>query len=443
MIKTQKHSDRQSIGKLLVQQQFVSRWQVHQVLKIQQSNQEKKLGELLVEHGYAHPQHIHQILKQQHHKTSNSNINSGLGSLFVQQQLITQTQLNAALKIQNNTEDYLGNILVQQKYINSTELEEGLTQQIVQKHGMKDACKKKLGELLLDFKQISHQQLELAIKIQKGCQRKLGSLLVDLGFLPNSELKKTLNIQKRLMALGMTALTGLSLNACTAPIVPYQPITYPQITSQLAPAYSSDFSTPQYNYNSITYPIARKYQQGNFKTLQLSDTGKTIQVFKNGNKILNDVPFIKQGSDNTCGQAVMAMMLNYWNKPISYQAVVNEGNPLNLPTTNSQITSYTRKKGLKVQDYHDASLNNLYAQINKGRPTIVLLDFGGLSQAHYVVVVGYNQKKGTVIIHDSLGGPYTEMTTSTFNRMWQNRPVVSLPIFGGESYRRLMFDMTI
>ena len=171
------------------------------------------------------------------------------------------------------------------------------------------------------------------------------------------------------------------------------------------------------------------------------ESGANIQVYQNGSRVIDGVPFFRQGNDNTCGQAVITTLVNFWGIDMDYQAVVNEANPNNLPTTDAAMTNYLRSKGLKAQPFRRASLENLIHQINQGRPTPVLLDFGGLSQEHYVIVVGYNPDKNTMIVHDSLEGPYIEMPSARFVQMWENQSLQSVHIFGGENYRRIMFDV--
>lgn len=248
----------------------------------------------------------------------------------------------------------------------------------------------------------------------------------------HAKTNKTHKFTNKLSTLLMTTILGVTaLNGCAAPKVPSQVMIPTQQT-----AYQQFFQPTEFSLKQAP----SQHLSGPFKTLTFK-SGKKINVYKNGNKVLQDVPFMKQGRDNTCAQAVMTSMLKYWNVNADYQKVVNENNRFNMPTTHDGITRFLRKKGLKVQDYNGASIENLISQINKGRPSVVLLDFGGLTQQHYVIVVGYNQKKGTITIHDSVEGPNVEMTTQRFERMWKNDSIARLPIFGGDAYKKLIFDI--
>lgn len=170
--------------------------------------------------------------------------------------------------------------------------------------------------------------------------------------------------------------------------------------------------------------------------------GKSLSVAPSGATYLDNVPYVSQGDDNTCGEAVMTMLLQYWGQDIDYQTVVNEVNPFNLGTSYDAIQDYLRSKNLQVQAYRGGTLEALLGQIHQGRPVMVLLDFGSLQYSHYVLVVGYNAKRNTLIIHESRSGPYREVDVDSFLDMWDNDPVVHLPVFGGDNYYRLMFAVS-
>lgn len=216
--------------------------------------------------------------------------------------------------------------------------------------------------------------------------------------------------RKPLLALMAFGLMGV---ACSPPTVPLQGNDN---------ALVNRFSNFRLQASSITF-----------------SNGKSLNVTNNGATFLNDVPYVAQGDDNTCGQAVMTMLLQYWGHDIDYQTVVDEGNPFNLGTSYDAIQNYLSSKDLAVQAYRGGSLEAILGQIHLGRPVMVLLDFGSLAYAHYVLVVGYNAQRNSIILHESRSGPYREVEVESFLEMWDNKPVVNLPIFGGANYERLMF----
>jgi predicted double-glycine peptidase len=438
---------KQSLGEILLENQSITRWQLARTLELQGLSR-KKIGQLLIELGFTSRGTVEQALSHQAVGAvprTCSQKRKSLGELLLQVHRITPEALQVALQEQAQTQDYLGHILVRQGFLTEDELEDLLATQMVmtaaeeqmhspfpeqgsqtsKKASLFQPIRRKLGEILIATRQLSPAQLAQAVTLQKHTPKRLGDLLVELGLVPMKEIQRALRLQKRLLTLLMgTALGVAVLASCSRPIVPGQ------IPAMADMSIASQFGA------------ASTYQSGAFKTLEVG-SGQSLRVFQNGSKILERVPFFKQGNDNTCGQAVMTSLLNYWGDETSYQAVVDEANPRNLPTTDMAMITYLRSKGLKAQAYRRATIDNLISQINKGRPTPVLLDFGGISQEHYVIVVGYNLKKNTLVIHDSLNleGPYMEMDIRVFERMWQNRSLRNIHVFGGDNYYRIMFDV--
>lgn len=176
------------------------------------------------------------------------------------------------------------------------------------------------------------------------------------------------------------------------------------------------------------------------------DTGKIYNYTKNTRGILtspgsmsktndstvtiNGIPFFKQGKDNTCGQATMASILNFWGVNISYQAIIDENNPDNMPTDLEKMESYIKSKNVNAKAYKKSSFEFLKYLINQKRPPIVLLDLGGLSNEHYVVVTGYNDLKKTIIFNDPVSGPNIQFTEQIFDDKWKNQSLTNLLIFG-------------
>jgi len=421
------------LGDILLSLHAVSRWQLSQALELQASRPEK-IGHLLVELGYTSRGRVEQALSNQAVGDCTAtccNHRRSLGELLLQSNHLNPKQLKNALAHQKETHQYLGEVLVQQGLLTEAELEDLLAAQMIlayqdsiQEHHIHPS-KKRLGDILVETHQLTPEQLQSAVDAQeKSTQRRLGDILVEKGLVPLKELMRALRLQKRLATMAMATLTGFTvLAACGSPQVPVQ---MPQ------------FGTGVYQAQQVGH--ARNVREGDFKTLQTAN-GSNIQVYQNGSRVIDGVPFYRQGNDNTCGQAVITALLNYWGINMAYQEVVDEANPNNLPTTDHAMTNYLRKKGFQAQPFRRADVNNIIAQINQGKPTPVLLDFGGVSQEHYVIVVGYNPQKNTIIVHDSLEGPYIEMPTAKFSEMWENQSLQMVHVFGGENYRRILFDV--
>lgn len=406
------------IGEQWLQRQLISRAQLRQALELQQS-QNLPLGALLNQLGHAPPT----LLESSQQSVNVSPSGLRLGEWLVSKGWLSPAQLEQALAEQYTSEETLGCILLQRGWLDPHRLEQALTELLLHQDGGR---KRRLGRILAQTRQIAPWQLKEALR-HKSPHEPLGNTLLRKGWLCAQQLGQALRLQKRLLR----SLTGLFLGAslligCKAPTVPLQ------------------FADAG-NMNRLVTQSQNPYLTaltGPFKTLAVeadTDHRVKIRVYQNGARIIENVPYFTQGNDNTCGQAVIAMLTNFWGVATNYQQLVDQENPLNLATTAGAMVSSLRKKGLNAQDFRDAQLDNLVAEVNKGRPTAVLLDFGSIQQAHYVVIVGYNPQKQTLIMHDSLEAPYVEMPTQTFVRMWENKSIRSILPVGAANYRRLMF----
>lgn len=216
------------------------------------------------------------------------------------------------------------------------------------------------------------------------------------------------NFIKKSVAI-LSAVSGLLLSGCNSPVAPLQP----------------DAGT--------IYSYTRNYS--------LKNNQGVVSKAKDGTVTISGIPLFKQGNDNTCGQAAMASILNFWGDKTSYQTVINETNLGNMPTDLGTIEQYLQNKGLNAKAYKKGTTEYLKYLVDQGKPPIVLLDFGGLSEEHYVVVSGYNDTKDTILINDSRNGPYIPYKTVNFEQMWKNQSLANMIIFG-DKFDRPIFDIS-
>jgi predicted double-glycine peptidase len=209
------------------------------------------------------------------------------------------------------------------------------------------------------------------------------------------------------------SLLGIFLYGCHSPVAPLQ----------------ADTGTV-YNYGGRNYALKQT----------VSKQGSVSQV-KDGTVTISGIPIFKQGNDNTCGQAVMASILNFWGNKTTYQTVINETNLGNMPTDLNVIETYLNSKGLNAKAYKKSSLEYLKYLVDQGKPPIVLLDFGGLQNEHYVVVSGYNDLKDTILINDSRNGAFIPLKSADFEAKWKNQSLANVLIFG-DKFDRPIFDIS-
>jgi len=187
--------------------------------------------------------------------------------------------------------------------------------------------------------------------------------------------------------------------------------------------------------------IITNYRSKNQRMKAKNFTSSKVNYDNDGTISIANLPFLKQGKDNTCGQATMTSVLNYWGVDISYQQVVNETNPGNFPTDPLVIKDYLTKKGLLVNGYKKGEIEFIKELIRDGQPVIVLLDFGGLKYEHYVVISGYNDKRGFILIADPVNGPNIKIEEKVFYDLWKNQSLLNLLIFG-DQFERLFFAIS-
>jgi type II secretory ATPase GspE/PulE/Tfp pilus assembly ATPase PilB-like protein len=111
-----------------------------------------------------------------------------LGRLLIEEGLITEAHLAAALERQAASKTYipLGRLLVEQKVITSRQLA------LVLERSHK---RPKLGEVLLRSGSIGEEQLDAALKEQQRSKRPLGEVLVKLGTLTDESMRQALCLQ--------------------------------------------------------------------------------------------------------------------------------------------------------------------------------------------------------------------------------------------------------
>ena len=108
-----------------------------------------------------------------------------LGTLIVKAGLITEQQLQEALRLQEEQEVYkpLGQILVDQKFVSAKQL-----------NMLLDRCQKRarIGEILLKSKAITGEQLEIALAYQKTNDSPLGEMLIKLHYITEETMRQAL-----------------------------------------------------------------------------------------------------------------------------------------------------------------------------------------------------------------------------------------------------------
>lgn len=97
------------------------------------------------------------------------------GERLVRAGLITESQLEEALRLQRETQRRLADVLVQLGFLTKEALEEHLKED--------ESVPKRLGELLLEAGQITEEQLLDALRVQQVESVRIGEALARLGYI--------------------------------------------------------------------------------------------------------------------------------------------------------------------------------------------------------------------------------------------------------------------
>lgn len=128
------------------------------------------------------------------------------------------------------------------------------------------------------------------------------------------------------------------------------------------------------------------------------------------------VPFVPQERD-TCGAAALAMVLRYWETPARQEEIAATLlEPELHGIAGSRLAAFARERGLTAIAYEgdEAQLRDYVA---KGRPLIVAWKVGRDSY-HNVVVVGFDDERGDLLVNDPAEGAARRVPIRTFEERW-------------------------
>ncbi len=140
-----------------------------------------------------------------------------------------------------------------------------------------------------------------------------------------------------------------------------------------------------------------------------------------------DVPFFQQQKNNSCGAAVLAMVLQYWEKqmhePVSASAdqesIDQKLDPRDIGIENTDMASYLRDSGFRVFAF-TGHWQDLSKNLLKGRPLIVGVGpWGDKGPLHYLLVVGVDWEHDFVFVNDPAQRKLFRITRERFMAEWR------------------------
>jgi ABC-type bacteriocin/lantibiotic exporter with double-glycine peptidase domain len=140
-----------------------------------------------------------------------------------------------------------------------------------------------------------------------------------------------------------------------------------------------------------------------------------------------EVPYVKQSEDG-CGSAVIAMLLQYWNA---------HGTPVAAGRADAaaiQRQLYSRKahgifasdmeRYLRESGFREFAIRgewgDLREHLEQGRPLIISIQLGRVKlPLHYVVVTGMDWEREAVFVNDPARGKLLRIERPEFEKEWQ------------------------
>jgi predicted double-glycine peptidase len=150
-----------------------------------------------------------------------------------------------------------------------------------------------------------------------------------------------------------------------------------------------------------------------------------------------DVPFVKQ-TDDGCGSAVIAMLLQYWNAhgtPVASGRTDSIQIQKDLYSRNargifaSDMERYLKESGLRAFSFR-GEWKDLREHLAQGRPLVVSLQPRQNAPLHYVVVTGMDWQREAVFVNDPARGKLLRVERPEFEKEWlsaRNWMLLALP----------------
>ena len=144
----------------------------------------EQLGHLMVEQHLISESDVEWALKQQ------KKLLIPLGDILKEQGKVKEEDLDKALEVQRRQQMRLGDLLVEQNLISTEEVQEALETQT-------QVTGKQLGDILKEQGKITNGDLDEALSIQRRPRLKLGELLLEAGLITEKDLQYALDEQKQ------------------------------------------------------------------------------------------------------------------------------------------------------------------------------------------------------------------------------------------------------
>ena len=143
-----------------------------------------------------------------------------------------------------------------------------------------------------------------------------------------------------------------------------------------------------------------------------------LAIFLASSNVWLDVPFVHQ-TENGCGSAVAWMVLEYWSAGHS----LDEIHRTLYSSKRNGVSTADLERFFRDHDFNTWSYRgewkDLQHHLVRGRPIIVCLKPAqNAATLHFVIVTGFDESEGSVLVNDPAGRKLQKMARSDFERQW-------------------------
>ncbi len=141
-------------------------------------------------------------------------------------------------------------------------------------------------------------------------------------------------------------------------------------------------------------------------------------------------PLVRQEKSADCGAAALAAVLRFWGHPATPGSVEAAIGGADARLLAGDMVGYARKRGLHSYVFF-GNIADIVHELERGRPVIVGLGKAFEAEkalAHYEVVVGYQPKRGRVLLLDP-GSGWQVDDLKGFSEEWERSKGVTIVTF--------------
>ncbi len=185
------------------------------------------------------------------------------------------------------------------------------------------------------------------------------------------------------------------------------------------------FTTKEFRESTATLEV----QEAEYD-VRLTDS--RIERLEEPKKVTLDLPYVRQHGPQ-CAAAALSMVLSYYKVQLDQDEIYAKIKSDFAGAQSGDILNFPRSLGKFKSFGYAGTLDDLKRRVDQGQPMLVFLSPFGFG--HVVVVVGYDETKHQIIMHDPTVADYQAVSYDDFLQEWQQS--------GNECVLVVPFDKTL